>query len=317
MGMNVAKSTLEMTHQEWLEDRRKGIGGSDVAAVLGLNKYKSVYQLWLEKTGQVEVTSAQSEAAYWGNTLEEVVAEEFSKRTGKKVRKRNQVFEHQKYPFLRANVDRDVVGENAVLECKTANQYLANEWDDDEIPIQYICQVQHYMNVLNLDYVYIAVLIGGQKFLWKKMERDQELIDMITEKLVEFWTENVEKGIEPAIDGLKATSDFLTQRYLDTEDNQTELNAAFDENIANLARLKGDKKIIEENIMLLENELKQALGKSDATIGITPNNIVSWKKTQSKRLDKKKLIEKYPDVADDEDIYSTNVTKRLTIKKIK
>lgn len=313
--MNDAKSTLEMTHQEWLEDRRKGIGGSDVATVLGLNKYKSVYKLWLEKTGQVEVTSAQSEAAYWGNMLEEVVAEEFSKRTGKKVRKRNQVFEHQKYPFLRANIDRDVVGENAVLECKTANQYLANEWDDDEIPIQYICQVQHYMNVLNLDYVYIAVLIGGQKFLWKKMERDQELIDMITEKLVEFWTDNVEKGIEPAIDGLKATSDFLTQRYLDTDESETELNAAFDENIANLARLKGDKKIIEENITLLENELKQALGKSDATIGITPNNIVSWKKTQSKRLDKKKLIEKYPDVADDEDIYSTNVTKRLTIKK--
>lgn len=315
--MSVSKSTSEMTHQEWLEDRRKGIGGSDVATVLGLNKYKSVYQLWLEKTGQVEVTSAQSEAAYWGNTLEEVVAEEFSKRTGKKVRRRNRVFEHSKYPFLRANIDRDIVGENAVLECKTANQYLANEWDEDEIPIQYICQVQHYMNVLNLDYVYFAVLIGGQKFIWKKMERDQELIDMITEKLVEFWTENVEKGIEPAIDGLKATSDFLTQRYIDTEDNQTELNAVFDEKIANLAHLKGDKKIIEENITLLENELKQALGKSDATIGITPNNIVSWKKTQSKRLDKKKLIEKYPDIAADEDIYSVSTTKRLTIKKMK
>ena len=182
--MSVSKSTSEMTHQEWLEDRRKGIGGSDVATVLGLNKYKSVYRLWLEKTGQVEVTSAQSEAAYWGNTLEEVVAEEFSKRTGKKVRRRNRVFEHSKYPFLRANIDRDIVGENAVLECKTANQYLANEWDEDEIPIQYICQVQHYMNVLNLDYVYFAVLIGGQKFIWKKMELDQELIDMITEKLV-------------------------------------------------------------------------------------------------------------------------------------
>lgn len=317
MEMNFAKSTAEMTHQEWLEDRRKGIGGSDVATVLGLNKYKSVYQLWLEKTGQVEVTSAQSEAAYWGNTLEEVVAEEFSKRTGKKVRKRNQVFEHQKYSFLRANIDRDVVGENAVLECKTANQYLDKEWEDDEIPIQYICQVQHYMNVLNLDYVYFAVLIGGQKFIWKKMERDQELIDMITEKLVEFWTENVGKVIEPAIDGLKATSDFLTQRYLDTEDNQTELNTLFDEKIANLARLKEDRKIIDESITLIENELRQALGSSQATIGITPKNIVSWKKTQSKRLDKKKLIEKYPDVAGDEDIYSTNVTKRLTIKKIK
>lgn len=315
--MSNMNSTLEMTYQEWLEDRRKGIGGSDVATILGLNKYKSVYQLWLEKTDQIEVTSAQSEAAYWGNTLEEVVAEEFSKRTGKKVRRRNRVFEHSKYPFLRANIDRDIVGENAILECKTANQYLANEWDEDEIPIQYICQVQHYMNVLNLDYVYFAVLIGGQKFVWKKMERDQELIDMITEKLVEFWTENVEKGIEPAIDGLKATSDFLTQRYLDTEDNQTELNAAFDENIANLARLKGDKKIIEENITLLENELKQALGKAEATIGITPNNIVSWKKTQSKRLDKKKIIDKYPDIAADEDIYSVSTTKRLTIKKMK
>ena len=315
--MSNMNSTLEMTHQEWLEDRRKGIGGSDVATILGLNKYKSVYQLWLEKTDQIEVTSAQSEAAYWGNTLEEVVAEEFSKRTGKKVRRRNKVFEHSKYPFLRANIDRDIVGENAVLECKTANQFLANEWDEDEIPIQYICQVQHYMNVLNLDYVYFAVLIGGQKFVWKKMERDQELIDMITEKLVEFWIENVEKGIEPAIDGLKATSDFLTQRYLDTEDNQTELNARFDEKIANLARLKGDKKIIEENITLLENELKQALGKAEATIGITPNNIVSWKKTQSKRLDKKKLIDKYPDIAADEDIYSVSTTKRLTIKKMK
>lgn len=315
--MSNMNSTLEMTHQEWLEDRRKGIGGSDVATILGLNKYKSVYQLWLEKTDQIEVTSAQSEAAYWGNTLEEVVAEEFSKRTGKKVRRRNRVFEHSKYPFLRANIDRDIVGENAVLECKTANQFLANEWDEDEIPIQYICQVQHYMNVLNLDYVYFAVLIGGQKFIWKKMERDQELIDMITEKLVAFWTENVEKGIEPAIDGLKATSEFLTQRYLDTDESETELNAAFDENIANLARLKGDKKIIEENIMLLENELKQALGKSDATIGITPNNVVSWKKTQSKRLDKKKLAEKYPDIAADEDIYSVSTTKRLTIKKMK
>lgn len=315
--MSNMNSTLEMTHQEWLEDRRKGIGGSDVATILGLNKYKSVYKLWLEKTGQVEVTSAQSEAAYWGNTLEEVVAEEFSKRTGKKVRRRNRVFEHSKYPFLRANIDRDIVGENAVLECKTANQYLANEWDEDEIPIQYICQVQHYMNVLNLDYVYFAVLIGGQKFVWKKMERDQELIDMITEKLVAFWTENVEKGIEPAIDGLKATSDFLTQRYLDTEDNQTELNAIFDEKIANLAHLKGDKKIIEENIALLENELKQALGKSNATIGITTNNIVTWKKTQSKRLDKKKLADKYPDIVADEDIYSVSTTKRLTIKKMK
>ena len=78
------QSTLSMSHQEWLEDRRKGIGGSDVATILGLNQYKSAYQLWLEKTGQVELKDTESEPAYWGNVLEEVVAKEFQERTGKK-----------------------------------------------------------------------------------------------------------------------------------------------------------------------------------------------------------------------------------------
>ncbi|EOA2606900.1 lambda-exonuclease family protein, partial [Enterococcus hirae] len=100
----MSKSTLDMSHREWLEDRKRGIGGSDVATVLGLNKYKSPYQLWLEKTGQIELKDSESEPAYWGNVLEEVVAKEFQERTGKKVRRRNQVFEHPLHPFLRANI---------------------------------------------------------------------------------------------------------------------------------------------------------------------------------------------------------------------
>lgn len=129
----MSKSTLEMSHQEWLEDRKKGIGGSDVGTILGLNKWKSPYQLWLEKTGQVVLEESGSEPAYWGNVLEEVVAKEFQERTGKKVRRRNQVFEHPLHPFLRANIDRDVVGENAILECKTANQFLGKEWEGEEL----------------------------------------------------------------------------------------------------------------------------------------------------------------------------------------
>ena len=101
-----------------------------------------------------------------------------------------------------------MVRENAILECKTANQFLAKEWAGDEVPLSYLCQVQHYMNVLNKDYCYIAVLIGGQKFIWKRVERDQELIDVLTEQLVNFWENNVIKSIEPIIDGSKATADF-------------------------------------------------------------------------------------------------------------
>lgn len=80
----MSKSTLDMTRTEWLMDRQKGIGGSDVATILGLNKWKAPYQLWLEKTGQIEIEESDSEPAYWGNVLEEVVAKEFTERTGKK-----------------------------------------------------------------------------------------------------------------------------------------------------------------------------------------------------------------------------------------
>lgn len=309
-------STIEMTHAEWLEDRRKGIGGSDVGTILGLNKWKSPYQLWLEKTGQVELDESNSEPAYWGNILEEVVAREFTERTGKKVRRRNQVFEHPLHPFLRANIDRDIVGENAILECKTANSFLAKEWNGEEVPQSYLCQVQHYMNVLDRDYCYIAVLIGGQKFVWKKIERDQDLIDEITERLVEFWEINVIKGIEPVVDGSKATSDFLNERYAVEGQQEVTLPESLNELLTYRKSLKEDVSIISEKISEVENQLKTELGKRDAAIGITKNFIISWKNVTSNRLNKKKLIEKYPEAANDSEIYQCSESKRMTIKEL-
>lgn len=134
------------------------------------------------------------------------------------------------------------MGENAILECKTANQFLGKEWEGEEVPLSYLCQVQHYMNVLNKDYCYIAVLIGGQKFIWKRIERDQELIDTITEQLVEFWETNVLGGIEPVIDGSGATADFLKEKYADVEENQTALPSRFDELIEQKENSSGRKR---------------------------------------------------------------------------
>ena len=314
--MSKPVSTLEMSRDEWLEDRKKGLGGSDIATVLGLNKYKSAFQLWLEKTGQFEAESASSEAAYWGNELEEVVAKEFTERTGIKVRRRNQVFEHDSYSFLRANIDRDVVGERAVLECKTASVYLADDWIDDEIPAQYICQVQHYMNVLNYDYAYIAVLIGGQKFVWKKIDRDQELIDIITNKCVEFWEVNVLQRIAPPIDGSEAANDFLKKRYHDVESKEVSLQSSFDDYVESRRQLTKSKKEIEKAIREVDNNLILELGKHDAEIGITPRNIITFKMQSRKSINKKLLEEKYPEVAKDEGIYKTSEYRTLRDKEI-
>ncbi|MGO2892459.1 MAG: YqaJ viral recombinase family protein [Enterococcus devriesei] len=314
--MMTKTSTVEMSHVEWLEDRRKGIGGSDVGTILGLNKWKSPYQLWLEKTGQIELDESNSEPAYWGNVLEEVVAREFMERTGKKVRRRNQVFEHPLHPFLRANIDRDVVGENAILECKTANSFLAKEWDGDEIPMSYLCQIQHYMNVLNRECAYIAVLIGGQRFVWKKIERDQVLIDMITKRLVEFWEINVMGDIEPPIDGSDATADFLKNHYSEEGKEEVTLPSNYDDLVESKRQLKKTEKEIKDQIQKIDNQIKSELGKRDAVIGITPKFIISWKSQERVSLDRKKLEVKYPEVAKDSSIYKTSSFKKLAEKEI-
>ncbi|QFR68469.1 YqaJ viral recombinase family protein [Companilactobacillus paralimentarius] len=110
--------------------------------------------------------------------------------------------------MLRANIDRDIAHEPGFLECKTANAYLASEWKDDEVPAPYLLQVQHYMNVLDRPYCYIAVLIGGQQFKYKRIERDQELIDVIQDKLVSWWNKYVINGEQPPIDGSDAATNF-------------------------------------------------------------------------------------------------------------
>ncbi len=312
------QSTLKMTHEEWLLDRRKGLGGSDIATVLGLNKWKSPYQLWLDKTGQIDVKEQeQSEPAYWGNVLEEVVAKEFQERTGKRVRRRNQVFEHLNYPFLRANIDRDVIGENAILECKTANAFLGKEWEGEEVPLSYLCQVQHYMNVLNKDYAYFAVLVGGQKFIWKKIERDQELIDAITKKLVDFWENNVLKGIEPPLDGSEATTEFVRNATLKLSEKEVEFSSNVDELLDTKADLEKTVKELTTEIKKIDNQIKFSFKEKDASIAITPKRIITYKLQKRVQLNKKKVEEKYPEIVKDESFYTISEFRILREKGIR
>ena len=309
--------TKNMSREDWLQLRRTSIGGSDVATILGFNKYKSPYQLWLDKTGQIEIDASDpSEAAYWGNVFEKTVAEEFTRRTGAKVRNDNHMYFHREYDFLSANVDRQVVGENAILECKTASMFLSDKWEGENIPDQYIFQVQHYLNVLDKEYAYIAVLVGGQKFQWKRIERDQELIDIIQERLIAFWEVNVKQNVAPPIDGSQAATDFLKERYANSEaGKEITLASSFDETITLLNEAKAAKKTVEETISLYENQIKLALGEEDAEIGITPTNLIYWKPVTTNRLDTKMLQKEQPDIY--EQYLNASQSRRLTIKGIK
>ena len=167
MQAKVLANTLHMDRKAWLEARKQGLGGSDVATIAGLSKWKSQVQVFLEKTQAIEQEDVQSEVAYFGNVLEEVVAQEFAKRTGLKVQRRNAILQHPAYPWMLANVDRLIVGERIGLECKTASEYLKKNGRMKKYPVTYL-QCQHYMAVTGYEAWWIAVLIGGNKFVYKR-----------------------------------------------------------------------------------------------------------------------------------------------------
>ncbi|KIL30469.1 YqaJ viral recombinase family protein [Bacillus subtilis] len=297
MQAEVFASTADMSRDEWLLERRKGIGGSDASVILGINKWQTPFELWLDKTGQVPVSESGSEAAYFGSLLEDIVAKEFEIRSGKKVRRRKAMLRHPKHDFILANVDRMIVGEKAILECKTTSAYNLKEWEDDEIPDSYIVQVQHYLGVLGPEYkkAYFAVLIGGNKFVWKEIERDDELIALIFQAEIEFWNEKVLVGKAPVLDGSSAAEEYLKQRYAEAEGGKVvDLTSDNKTRIQQYLQLKEQINELSLQAKELENQIKHEM--KEAEYGFIGNYQTSWKSVSTNRIDSKKLKEQFPDV---------------------
>lgn len=146
-SMKKLVSTLNLDKKEWLKYRKGGIGGSDAGAICGLNPYRTAMQVYNDKRTE-EIEEFDNEAMREGRDLEEYVARRFMEATGKKVRRANTMFCDEENPFMLADVDRMIVGENAGLECKTASPFSADKWEDDKIPLSYQIQCYHYMSVM-------------------------------------------------------------------------------------------------------------------------------------------------------------------------
>lgn len=302
-----------MDKLQWLKERQKGIGGSDVGAIMGVNRWKSPFEIYVDKTEDITEMKKSGELSYWGNTLEEVVAREFSIRTGKRVRKDNRQLVHKTHKFMMGNIDRRIVGENALLECTTVNAFRAKEWDGEEIPPSYILQCQHYMEVMGSDNCYIAALIGGQKFIYKKIERDDELISMIVEAEKDFWINHVEKRIPPKLDGSEAASKYLSKTFKNIDKSlEVNLKAEYMNKINEYLNIKNQMKNLDETLKTIENNLKNELGNAEK--GIVEKFQVIWKGITSNRIDSKVLKEKYPEVY--KEVCKQSISRRFEIKTV-
>ncbi|PKE16418.1 YqaJ viral recombinase family protein [Macrococcoides caseolyticum] len=306
-------NTKDMTHEEWLKARQAGVGGSDAGTILGVNKWKSKTQLFFEKVNPELKQQVDNEFIYWGNVLEDVVAKEFETRTGKKVRKNNKMLRHPEHEFMLANLDRVIVGEKALLECKTTSQYNIDQWKDDEIPASYLCQIQHYMAVTGYEKAYIAVLCGGNQFIWKEVPRDDELIEIIINAEKDFWYNNVLAGVIPEIDGSDATKDFLNHMYKDIDETEVQLSDDVETLLTALEQVKQEEKELKELKTQYENKIKHILGNNLA--GKTSGYQVTWKPQVRKTLDTKKIREIYGEQLDP--YYKETETRVLKIKQIK
>lgn len=301
-------STLNLDKENWLRYRKNGIGGSDAGAVCGLNPYRTAIQVYYDKTSE-EIEETDNEAMRQGRELEEYVARRFCEASGKKVRRANAMFYDEENPFMLADVDRMIVGENAGLECKTASPYMAEQWKDGSIPVSYQIQCYHYMAVCRADAWYIAILIYGREFKYYRIERDDEVIENLIRIEKEFWNGNVIPRVMPDPDGSKTADLAIAERFKDAQSN-TILLSGFDERLRRRQELLTVMEHMEKEKRQIDQELKIYLG--DAETAENEHYRVSWKNVSRSSLDEKRLKEEQPEIY--EKYRRITTSRRFTVK---
>ena len=217
-----------MSREEWLAERRKSLGGSDMGAVLGLNKYRSPYAVWAEKTGLIGETP-DNEAMRQGRDLEEYVACRFEEASDKVVRRVNYILRNDDAPHLHANIDRRILKESAGLECKTASALSMKNYVGGEFPESYYAQCVTYLAVTGWKRWYLAALVLNKAFFIYQVTTvpDDECpawcessiyvspdeIAALKRCAADFWTAHVETGEPPAPDGAEGTTEMLETIY--------------------------------------------------------------------------------------------------------
>ena len=311
MNANILVETEGLSREEWLRYRKCGIGGSDVAAILGISKWNSAISLWLDKTNQTNEPVEENEAMQWGTIMEPIIRNRFAEVTGKTVVEVKAMLQHPQHPFMLADVDgltTDDEGNPAILEIKTASEYKRAEWEND-IPSYYQTQVQHYLCVTGVQKAYVAVLIGGNSFKVYEVDADAEIQAMLIAVEKDFWNK-VQNMIRPEMDGSDAAKNLLDSLYhggiseeIVMPDEAIEYVDAYIEACAEEDNAKAKKQEA-------SNHIKEIMGDYDKATCL--GHSISWKPVSSERLDSKALKESEPEIY--EKYVKKSISRRFTIK---
>ena len=285
-------STLNLSKEDWLRYRKCGITGTDAGAILGLNPYRSAFQVYHDKISDT-IENIDNEAMRQGRDLEDYVAQRFSEETGFKVRRVNAIYQSEEHPLLLADFDRLIVGQKAGLECKTVSPFSADKWADGEIPAHYLAQVDHYLAVSGFDCWYVAALIFGRELVIHKIVTDKQVLSDLIDKEELFWTRHVVPQIPPAPNGCDCDTQQINQLYeVDNRDKTADLSALHGL-LDKRQELSDQIEQMEQEKTAIEQQVK--LKMQDAAYGTAPGYKVSWVSSESKRVDSQRLRKEQPD----------------------
>lgn len=302
-------ATANMTNEEWLALRKTGIGGSDAGTVCGLNPYSSPVKLFHDKTSE-EIEELDNEAVRQGHDLEEYVAQRFMEATGLKVRRSNYMYRSLEYPFMIADVDRLVVGEDAGLECKTASAYSADKWKNGDIPLHYVMQCCHYMAVTGKRVWYIAAVILGKEFVYRKIVWNDELISRLIEMEKDFWENHVMAGVMPPPDGSQACDKLLNGYFGPVRKGSSVSLPGFDEKLNRRAEILEEIDRLQKEQSRIEQEVK--LYMKDNEFAASGRYRVSWSSVETTRLDTQRIKLEKPEIY--RDYAKVSTSRRFQVK---
>lgn len=261
---------------DWLARRQQGIGASEIGAILGLNRWATALDVYAEKLDYGK--SEPGESAEWGRLLEPVILEEFGRRSGLTVFPDGYLLRSVEHPWCLATLDgyAEVDGQRVPVEVKTATVYLEDEWAEGA-PECYRAQVNQQLLVTGAPFGFIACLLGGQRLMWARIERDEQLIRQIIRQGSEFWQRVQDRDPPPVQDG----RDRAALGRIHSEDGtETELPADVGELIASLDELRAEMRSMKKTDASLCARIQEALGPH--SVGFCANGWGATWKTQER-----------------------------------
>jgi putative phage-type endonuclease len=312
-----------LINQDFSVDRTKYIGGSDIGAILGLSRFRSPLEVWMEKTGK-ETKKLDSLPLRFGSFAEEFVASEYARATGFRLIHDESIYIHPEHAFMSAHMDRFVLEGGAanstptptrILECKTAHPFSSGDWGEagsDEVPMSYLCQCIWYMAITSINQVDLAVLFGNSDFRIYQIARDAELETVILQKARHFWTEHVLQDIAPPAQSEADCQTLFSKgdpkKSLETQSETLEL-------AKRVALLNSEISTREEAISSIKQAIMSQMGEAE-TLTYQGKILATWKAPKpSYRLDSKRIEAEHPHIASNYKIPVQN-SRRLVIKEL-